>query len=55
MSHHQQNLDETSDTGSGLSVADIALDGTEMEKRVSLWPTESIADAADLDGIANAG
>jgi len=55
MFHHQQNFDETGDPCSGLSVADITLYGAEMEKRISLRPTESVADTADLDGIANTG
>ena len=55
MSHHQQNFDETGDSSSGLGVADITLNGAEMEKGISLSPTESVADTADLDGIANTG
>jgi hypothetical protein len=50
VSHHQQNFYETSDTGSSLSVADVALDGAEMENRVPLRPTESVPNTANLDG-----
>jgi hypothetical protein len=55
MSHHQQNFDEPCDAGSGFGVADVPLDGAEMEKRIPVSPTESVTDTADLDGIANTG
>lgn len=53
MSHHQQNFDETGDPGSGLSMADVTLDGAEMEKRISLRAAESVANTPDFDGVAN--
>lgn len=55
MSHHQQDFDETGDACGGLGVADITLNGAETEKRISLRSTESVADTADLDRIANTG
>lgn len=55
VSHHEQNFDETSDSCSGLCMTDVTLDGTEVEKGISLRPSEGVEDTADLDRIANTG
>lgn len=55
MSHHQENLDETSDAGSCLGMTDIPFDRAEMEDGISLRPAECVADTSDLDRITDPG
>ena len=55
MLHHHQNFNETRDSCCGFSVSDVTFDGAEIETGISLGSTKSVANAANLNRIANAG
>jgi hypothetical protein len=55
MSHHQENLDETSDAGSCLGMTDIPLDRAEVEDGISPRPAECVTDTGDLNRITGPG